>query len=234
MWLVFCANNSVAEIKKRLAPLVAKANVQVRYIEAVKTVPLESNLVKLTAIINDYDYVICVSPSCIEIAKTQIALAHAAKFLVMGKQSQLLLSKYTRNEILLPQTRQGIDALIDEVLCAEHDFMHKKFLVLNKTGASSAYRLKERLPDLRVDFLNIYQGQELKQVAVDFQQLFEHDRVQLICATSSAIVAWLFESCRIREQITYLDDIVFLAWHVQITHKLKEYGISVSKIQLID
>lgn len=231
MWLVFCADTSLTSVKKRVDNVINELAVkpQVQYVEAIKITPIIANLAKLSQVINDYDYVLCVSPSCIEVAKLQIKQAIHPKFLVMGKQSYTLLRKYTDNEILYSKTQYGIAGLIDEILPAG-EFINHKLLVLNKTGVSSADKLKSLA--LKIDFLPLYHGQLLQLTYPQFNQLFMESTINVVCVTSSSIVSWLFEECQIRQQVKYVDQLVFLAWHKQIVDKLISYGISTNKIKL--
>lgn len=192
------------------------------FLAIMHLMPIKENILQVEHIINRYNYVILVSPNCIEFAKSAIVSATDPEFMVMGYESYKLLTNMTSRNIFYPKQLTGSGGLMEEVV-KTLDLLNKKVLIIS--GEVENKFLKDRLSKCgaTIDIISIYKSIMLELSSGILKNITNTNVYQGIIITSSALVKWLFDSARQNGLITQLQNVNFITWHKKIFLKLKEF-----------
>lgn len=213
MFLVCISKNQISRFQKLVTNNISK----IVFLPAVSLKKNLANLQYLKKHINEYNYVIFVSPTSIEFAKSAVLdVGAATSFIVMGNASKRLLEKYTNNDVLMPTNSTGTLALID-FLKAQH-IKDKKFLIVK--GGSTNKVLESWLSSENIFYktINLYtkkyiSSKELKKIVNGFN-------FSCIIITSSYFVQFLVKIVNFKK----VSKIIVL--HQNIKNVLNRNGIT--------
>ncbi len=222
MYLLCCSDIIKTELVKKFG-IDKFYNENITYLE-MQIIPHYDQINILQSSIDYFDYIVLVSPSCIDLTKNIITAAKVPIFLVMGELSYVQLSKLTNNTILYPKNSPGVSGLLDEILI-NLDLKSKKILLIKGIGGD--LKLEQALKNSAAIFnvLEIYSRRLVPIPEHDFKKILDMHVYKGIIISSSGQVDWLFDYAKSYDCINEFQSLAFLTWHKKIEDKLRSYGV---------
>lgn len=197
---------------------------KIEFLPIISLRPIDNALLRLNEIINNFDYIVLVSPSCIDFAKAAILNAFKPDFMVMGSYSFNLLRKLTTQKILYPINVSGVNGLIGEIITVLE--LQAKKVLLVKGAANDNNMLLNTMLECGADVtkLNIYTT-NLPLYSQDILiKVTNIDYYEGLVVTSSSIVSWLFAEAQANGYLEMLRVVRFITWHKGIAERLWQHG----------
>ncbi len=180
------------------------------------------NIEKFRKNAHEYEYIIFVSPSCIDYVADVIPQLKNTIFLVMGDFSYNYLRKLTQLEILYPHINKGAEGLISEVVSGL-DLSNKKTLLVKGSGGNLTLQKKIQSYCKSCDGLDIYHRVGLVISEIDFKNYINN--CSGIIVTSSLFATYLFELAKQYSVVDKLQNTEFITWHAKIRNTLYRHGV---------
>ncbi|MFN8770559.1 MAG: uroporphyrinogen-III synthase [Neisseriaceae bacterium] len=227
MFLVCCSDKNKNELLKKIKQtnfFASYSESNFEFLDIMHLLPIRKNILKLEKTIDQYNYIILVSPNCIDFAKTAIVKANFPEFMVMGYDSYKVLSHFSSKKIHYPKRLTGSAGLIEEII-KDLDLLNKKILIV--TGGFRNKIIENKLHEFGAvyEVLDVYETKMFDLPIETIKKITRIPTYRGIIITSSSLVAWLFAKAEDNGFIDILREITFVTWHKNILIKLKELGV---------
>lgn len=174
--------------------------------------------------INDYDYVILVSPTIIEFNKRAIQLATKPTFLTVGVASALKLKELTKQEVLYPEDGSGGMALFTEKM-QQLNLVKSRVLIVKGDSGNDSIQKQLELRMVNWQSIAVYKRVEVKLERDYLKKVLISGPWQGIIITSTILVTWLFEQADADDCSNLLKMQTFITIHPQISEALRKLGV---------
>ncbi len=183
------------------------------------------NLKVLANKINDFDYVMFISPNAIKFCADIIKEATHPIFLVVGVASARKLKLLTKLPIIYPTKASGASSLFEEKL--KHlSLKNKKVLIVKGVGGNQILSKRFNLIDVNWQEIDIYTRNKIHINVPFIKKSLTTKGFQGIIITSSILVEWLFIHAKKHKYFDILVQQPFFTIHDNIAKKLTTYGVN--------